>query len=278
MAGWDERIAQLEAEFPGWHIWRSNADRWWATRTGAVLRREDLGTGRVMTVDADDPSALRDQLDRPGVPGSGDHRLTGSTPACNITRSTSGTMAPPGHRWSRRRASLVSAKSSLAGPEGMAGYGRLSRSSAEGWQNLGASSCGVNTVSNRIMRAIGSNPGARLDRGGLHHCFASGDDRHIRRRAIHRGARDGARPGRRAALVGVAPAVPADGAVHRVGRGGDRRDRRRGRPAGGLSRRPGAGQAAARGLVHRHRHASRSCRRPAAPTRSRTPSTATWSC
>ncbi len=44
MAGWDERIAQLEAEFPGWHIWRSNADRWWATRTGTVLRREDLGT------------------------------------------------------------------------------------------------------------------------------------------------------------------------------------------------------------------------------------------
>jgi hypothetical protein len=62
MAGWDERIAQLEAEFPGWHIWRSNADRWWATRTGTVLRREDLGTGRVMTVDADDPGALHEQL------------------------------------------------------------------------------------------------------------------------------------------------------------------------------------------------------------------------
>jgi hypothetical protein len=62
MVGWDERISQLEAEFPGWHIWRSNADRWWATRTGAVSRREDLGTGRVMTVDADDPVTLRDQL------------------------------------------------------------------------------------------------------------------------------------------------------------------------------------------------------------------------
>ncbi len=62
MAGWDERIAQLEAEFPGWHIWRSSADRWWATRTGAVLRREGLGAGRVMTVDADDPSALSDLL------------------------------------------------------------------------------------------------------------------------------------------------------------------------------------------------------------------------
>jgi hypothetical protein len=62
MTGWDERIAQFEAEFPGWHIWRSNAGRWWATRTGSVLRREDLGTGRVMTLDADDERTLRDQL------------------------------------------------------------------------------------------------------------------------------------------------------------------------------------------------------------------------
>jgi hypothetical protein len=64
MAGWDERIAELEAEFPGWHIWRSNAGRWWATRTGTVLRREDLGTGRVMTVDADDHAGLREQLSK----------------------------------------------------------------------------------------------------------------------------------------------------------------------------------------------------------------------
>jgi hypothetical protein len=62
MTGWDESVAQLEAEFPGWHIWRSNAGRWWATRTGTVLHREDLGTTRVMTVDGDDPTALRDQL------------------------------------------------------------------------------------------------------------------------------------------------------------------------------------------------------------------------
>jgi hypothetical protein len=62
MTGWDERIAQLEAEFPGWHIWRSSAGRWWATRTGLVLRREDLGTGRVMTLDSDDEPGLRDQL------------------------------------------------------------------------------------------------------------------------------------------------------------------------------------------------------------------------
>ena len=62
MTGWVERISQIEADFPGWHIWRSNAGRWWATRTGYVLRREDLGTGRVMTVDADDEKDLREQL------------------------------------------------------------------------------------------------------------------------------------------------------------------------------------------------------------------------
>jgi len=63
MTGWDERIAQLESEFPGWHIWRSNAGRWWATRTGSVPRRDDLGTGRVMTLDADDEPDLRQQLE-----------------------------------------------------------------------------------------------------------------------------------------------------------------------------------------------------------------------
>lgn len=62
MTGWDERITMLQAEFSGWHIWRSNAGRWWATRTGSVLHREELGTGRVMTVDADDEASLREQL------------------------------------------------------------------------------------------------------------------------------------------------------------------------------------------------------------------------
>ena len=62
MAGCDAQAAKLEADFPGWHIWHSNAGRWWATRTGLVARRDDLGTGRVMTLDADDAQDLRDQL------------------------------------------------------------------------------------------------------------------------------------------------------------------------------------------------------------------------
>lgn len=62
MTGWDVQVAELKAEFPGWHVWRSNAGRWWATRTGTVLRRDELGAGRVMTVDADDAAALRGEL------------------------------------------------------------------------------------------------------------------------------------------------------------------------------------------------------------------------
>ena len=62
MAGSDKQAAQLEADFPGWHIWHSNAGRWWATRTGSVVRRDELGTGRVMTLDADDETDLREQL------------------------------------------------------------------------------------------------------------------------------------------------------------------------------------------------------------------------
>jgi len=62
MTGWNERSAQLAAEFPGWRIWRSSAGRWWATRTGSVLQREALGTGRVMTVDADDEQSMRQEL------------------------------------------------------------------------------------------------------------------------------------------------------------------------------------------------------------------------
>jgi hypothetical protein len=64
MTGGDPAAAELEAQFPGWHVWPSSAGRWWATRTGTVLDRDALGAGRVMTIDADDPETLRDQLVR----------------------------------------------------------------------------------------------------------------------------------------------------------------------------------------------------------------------
>ena len=64
MSGGKQAAAELEAQFPGWHVWPSSAGRWWATRTGTVLDRDDLGAGRVMTIDADDTETLRAQLAR----------------------------------------------------------------------------------------------------------------------------------------------------------------------------------------------------------------------
>jgi len=64
MAGGNQAAAELEAQFPGWHVWPSSAGRWWATRTGTVLDRDALGEGRVMTIDADDPGTLHEQLTR----------------------------------------------------------------------------------------------------------------------------------------------------------------------------------------------------------------------
>ena len=64
MAGGDQTATELEAQFPGWHVWPSSAGRWWATRTGPVTGRVSFGADRVMTVDADDMETLRAQLDR----------------------------------------------------------------------------------------------------------------------------------------------------------------------------------------------------------------------
>jgi hypothetical protein len=52
---------QIEQQFDGWHVWRSAGGHWWATRTGPGARysRDDP---RPMTVDGDDPEALRAAL------------------------------------------------------------------------------------------------------------------------------------------------------------------------------------------------------------------------
>ena len=64
MPGGHETAAELEAQFPGWHVWPSSAGRWRATRTGPVTGRDSFGAGPLMTVDADDMETLRAQLDR----------------------------------------------------------------------------------------------------------------------------------------------------------------------------------------------------------------------
>jgi hypothetical protein len=57
----DARAAEIEAEFDGWHVWRSDTGRWWAARK-ASLTAEDLSAGCVQYLQADSPQELRDQI------------------------------------------------------------------------------------------------------------------------------------------------------------------------------------------------------------------------
>lgn len=73
---YDRHLADIAREFPGWTIWRSDAGRWWATRH-QPLTAAQRDAGYAMTIDADDPEGLREQLldqrdlGRP-APGHGD--------------------------------------------------------------------------------------------------------------------------------------------------------------------------------------------------------------
>ncbi|MFI7439249.1 hypothetical protein [Nonomuraea indica] len=57
----DRHLADIAREFPQWTIWRSDAGRWWATRHHP-LSDAQRDAGCAMTIDADDPAALREQL------------------------------------------------------------------------------------------------------------------------------------------------------------------------------------------------------------------------
>jgi hypothetical protein len=58
MGDFEDLKAAIEAEFPGWLVWRSDAGRWYATRSGD-LSDAQLQAGYAMTVAADDHSGLR---------------------------------------------------------------------------------------------------------------------------------------------------------------------------------------------------------------------------
>lgn len=58
MGDFDDLKAAIEEEFPGWQVWRSDAGRWYATRSGD-LSDAQLQAGYAMTVAADDSAGLR---------------------------------------------------------------------------------------------------------------------------------------------------------------------------------------------------------------------------
>lgn len=58
--------ATIEQDYPAWHVWRSQAGRWWATRLGYPRPPAD-GHPRdpqfAMTLDADTAAELREALE-----------------------------------------------------------------------------------------------------------------------------------------------------------------------------------------------------------------------
>jgi hypothetical protein len=56
-------LQQIEAEFPGWGVWRSDTSRWWAFRTARnPLTIEQLRAGCRLIVQADTYEDLRTEI------------------------------------------------------------------------------------------------------------------------------------------------------------------------------------------------------------------------
>ncbi|MGH8966912.1 MAG: hypothetical protein ACRDXB_16495 [Actinomycetes bacterium] len=58
MGDFEDLKAAIEGDFPGWQVWRSDAGRWYATRSGDLTDAQ-LQAGYAMTVAADDSAGLR---------------------------------------------------------------------------------------------------------------------------------------------------------------------------------------------------------------------------
>lgn len=54
--------AELEGTFPGWHVWRSDAGSWWATRRGRLLSDHEFEAGLVATATGGTWQELRTML------------------------------------------------------------------------------------------------------------------------------------------------------------------------------------------------------------------------
>ncbi|WP_433327052.1 hypothetical protein [Spirillospora sp. CA-294931] len=61
MGDFEDQKAAIEREYPGWLVWRSDAGRWYATRSGDLTDAQ-LQAGNAMTVAADDSSGLIELL------------------------------------------------------------------------------------------------------------------------------------------------------------------------------------------------------------------------
>jgi len=63
-------LAGIARDYPAWHVWRSQAGRWWATRLGHIRPPVGAGDpGYALTLDADTAGELRAALAAQGRSG-----------------------------------------------------------------------------------------------------------------------------------------------------------------------------------------------------------------
>lgn len=64
-----DELAGLRDRYPAWHIWVSQARRWWAARKGNILPCLNQDPRWAMTIDADTPEDLSQQLEQQSLLG-----------------------------------------------------------------------------------------------------------------------------------------------------------------------------------------------------------------
>lgn len=58
----DDELERLRDKYPAWHIWMSQARRWWATRKGQITPSHHRDCRWSMTIDAGTSEDLDKQL------------------------------------------------------------------------------------------------------------------------------------------------------------------------------------------------------------------------
>jgi hypothetical protein len=65
----DGELERLRSKYPAWHIWMSQARRWWATRRGQITPSFNRDSRWAMAIDADTSEDLEKQLERQSLLG-----------------------------------------------------------------------------------------------------------------------------------------------------------------------------------------------------------------
>ena len=62
-------LERLRDKYPAWHIWMSQARRWWATRKGQIAPSRNRHSLWSMAIDADTSEDLEKQLEEQNLLG-----------------------------------------------------------------------------------------------------------------------------------------------------------------------------------------------------------------